>query len=212
MLTGGETVPPEETDSGESATESTSSGELAIDDATLSALPEDRNGGDRLDTGDVFEILKNRRRRRVIQFLKETDDGVATLDDLAEHIAAKENDIDISQISSSQRKRVYIGLYQCHLPKMDKFGVINYRKRRGIIELQEVPQLERYLGEPNTRLDGRSAVAAAVTVSAVVVVGLSGVGPLSAVPTAGWTIPCIAALLWLAFTDRSQFGRPAREE
>lgn len=84
----------------------------------------------------VFGILKNSRRRRVLQYLQEAD-GQASLGDVAEHIAAHENDKDVQQITSRERKRVYVGLYQCHLPKMDAMGIISFDKSRGTVELGE---------------------------------------------------------------------------
>jgi hypothetical protein len=85
--------------------------------------------------------------------MRRPEDGVTTLNVMAEHIAALENDIDVSQLSSSQRKRVYIGLYQCHLPKMDEYGVIDFQKNRGIITLKNTTQLESYL--PNEDGEGQ---------------------------------------------------------
>jgi hypothetical protein len=86
-----------------------------------------------LELDQVFEILKNQRRRYVLQYLNEVDDTVS-MSDLAEEIAAWENGKDVSQLSSSERKRVYVGLYQCHLPKMDSMGVVSFNKPRGLIE------------------------------------------------------------------------------
>ena len=95
----------------------------------------------------VFEILKNSRRRRVLLYLKENG-GDASLGELAEHIAAIENDCSPRAISSSQRKRVYVGLYQCHLPKMDGMHIVDFEKNRGTIELgANATQLDPYLEE-----------------------------------------------------------------
>lgn len=84
----------------------------------------------------TYELLKNRRRRDVLDYLR-AHDGEGTLSDLAEHIAAWENSIEVSQLSSAQRKRVYIGLYQAHLPKMDSANVIDFDKNRGTVVLRE---------------------------------------------------------------------------
>lgn len=89
-----------------------------------------------LPLDQVFGILKNQRRRYVLEYLNEADEEV-TLSEIAEQISAWENDKDISQISSKERKRVYVGLYQCHLPKMDAMGIISFNKPRGVIELGE---------------------------------------------------------------------------
>jgi hypothetical protein len=105
----------------------------------------DPGGSEEVSLSRVFGILKNSRRRRVIRYLRRQEAQV-TVSDLAEHIAAIENDTEPAKLSSKQRKRVYVGLYQCHLPKMDDAGVIEYDKDRGTIEFGEnAPAFEAYL-------------------------------------------------------------------
>ena len=98
----------------------------------------------------VFEILKNSRRREVIHHLREQEPGDrVSLGELAEHVAAIENDTTTDALTSSQRKRVYVGLYQCHLPKMDDMGVVDFNQDRGHVAL--APQSEcltEYLDRP----------------------------------------------------------------
>jgi len=89
-----------------------------------------------LKRGEIFHILKNRRRRYVLQILLE-EDGEIGLGDLSEKIAALENDVEVSELDPSERKRVYVALYQSHLPKMDQLGLIEYDKSRGIIQIGE---------------------------------------------------------------------------
>ena len=98
----------------------------SVEDPSSESIPLDQ----------IFGILKNQRRRYVLQYLYQTD-GRISLSEVAEQIAAWENDKEVRQITSSERKRVYVGLYQCHLPKMDGAGVISFNKPRGIIELGE---------------------------------------------------------------------------
>jgi hypothetical protein len=104
-----------------------------------------------LSLSTTFELLKNRRRRETISYLLSHEE-TSTLSDLAEHIAAMENDIEIIELSSDQRKRVYIGLYQCHLPKLDKAGVVDFDKNRGTVVLntQVTDQLIPYLEGDHT--------------------------------------------------------------
>lgn len=100
---------------------------------------------DEITTDMTFEILKNWRRRQVLRYLR-SNGGEARLDSLAEHIAALENGIDERALSSSQRKRVYIALYQCHLPKMADVGAIDYEKARGRLQLRpQAAKLYQYL-------------------------------------------------------------------
>ena len=90
-------------------------------------------------------MLSAKRRRDVLTYLDESGEE-STLGDLAEHIAAMENGIEPRQLSSKQRKRVYVALYQAHLPKMDDANVIDYNQPRGSIELRpEARQLLDYL-------------------------------------------------------------------
>jgi hypothetical protein len=90
-------------------------------------------------------VLKNSRRREVLKYLNGRE-GSVSLSDLAEHVAAIENDTTVKALSSSQRKRVYVGLYQCHLPKMDDMDIVNFDQNRGRIELAaNADQLDDYL-------------------------------------------------------------------
>ncbi len=94
---------------------------------------------------EVFELLSNRRRRAALQYLRMATDGTTTLDELATNIAAAENDVEPAQVTSQQRKRVYVSLYQCHLEKLDSCGIIDYQKDRGTIVLRNPDLLEPYL-------------------------------------------------------------------
>lgn len=110
-------------------------------DQAASQKQDDR--GASLDV--IFEILKNSRRREVLHFLRERDEQVS-LGELAEHVAAIENETTTDALTSSERKRVYVGLYQCHLPKMDDIGVVDFNQDRGHITLTEkADDFEKYL-------------------------------------------------------------------
>lgn len=158
-----------------------------------------------LSKDELFEIAKNQRRRDVLHFLN-TNGGSATLSDMSEYIAAKENDTDIGAISSSQRKRVYIGLYQCHLPKMASYGIIDFDKNRGTIEVRPTATLlEPYLDAAPAAAESHSNVelrlGMAVLIALLVVAGLIGLPLLSALPAAGWAIVSTVALLVFAGTE-----------
>lgn len=155
-----------------------------------------------IDLGDVFEILKNERRRRIIQFLKTHEDHATTTGALAEHLAALENDVPVSRVSSSQRKRVYVALYQCHLPKLDHFGVVDFDKERGAIKLLDTSPFDQYLADTEDGDDGddRTDRLVGVTVAVIVAIGLTGIGALSTVPVVFWTLVSVAALLWVVVT------------
>lgn len=118
--------------------------ETAVDGTEQSEQPP-------LSIDVVFEVLKNQRRRHVIQYLRDHE-GPVELGTVAEHIAALENDKDEAAITYAERKRVYVGLYQCHLPKMDDMGVVEFNRARGRIELTDrVQSLLPYLDGPDTQ-------------------------------------------------------------
>ncbi|WP_443670012.1 DUF7344 domain-containing protein [Halorientalis salina] len=83
----------------------------------------------------MFHLLQCRRRRLVLKYLQEyTGEKPVVMSDIAEHIAALEHDTTVRALRSQERQRVYIALYQSHLPKMDKAGIINYNQNRGYVE------------------------------------------------------------------------------
>jgi uncharacterized protein YjiS (DUF1127 family) len=94
--------------------------------------PEETNDED-LSIGTICHLLQNQRRRRSLRYLREAD-GQVRLSDLAETIAATENDTTVEQLRYEERKRVYISLYQLHLPKLADAGVVDYDADRGTIE------------------------------------------------------------------------------
>ena len=96
---------------------------------------------------DAFHVLQNSRRRAVLRYLLEHDDtGRFVMRDVAEEVAAWEHDTTVQQLVSDERQRVYIALYQSHLPKLDDHGIIEYNQSRGVVEPTELLQVfEPYL-------------------------------------------------------------------
>jgi DNA-binding transcriptional ArsR family regulator len=93
----------------------------------------------------VYEILSNPRRRFVLSYLREHGEPIA-LTDLATVVAARENDIDQADLTDRQEKRVYVSLYQTHIPKLEKIGIVDYDSDAGTVQLTEaVDQVEQYI-------------------------------------------------------------------
>lgn len=82
----------------------------------------------------IYGLLADRRRRYALHYLMQQGEPV-TLRDLAEQVAAWENDKPIEELRSQERKRVYIALYQSHLPSMDREGIVEYDSDRGEVAL-----------------------------------------------------------------------------
>ncbi|RDZ42288.1 hypothetical protein C5B91_15945 [Haloferax sp. Atlit-10N] len=86
-----------------------------------------------LGKDEIYHLLQNERRRKVLEYLRDRE-GPVQMRDIAEQVAAWEHDTTVQALMSDQRQRVYIALYQAHLPKLDEEGVIDYNQSRGIVE------------------------------------------------------------------------------
>jgi len=76
---------------------------------------------------EIHELLSSDRRRVLLSALVVDQDGEATLSDMAEHVARVENGVEPDHpLTSTQRKRAYISLYQTHIPKLERYGVIDW--------------------------------------------------------------------------------------
>lgn len=93
----------------------------------------------------IFDALKNNRRRLVLRHLHDRAEPV-TVNDLVEHVAAVENDTTPAELTDDQRKRVYVGLYQSHLPRLDDMEFVEFEQDEGTVALGPAgPILEQYL-------------------------------------------------------------------
>jgi hypothetical protein len=78
-------------------------------------------------TQRVTEALNTDRRRAVLIELDEGDTPI-NHSELAERIAAAESDCHRDKLSAGERKRVYIALYQTHLPRLHDLGAVAWNK------------------------------------------------------------------------------------
>jgi hypothetical protein len=172
------------------------------DEASMETDTETEPEPEPLPLDHVFEILKNQRRRYVLRHLEETE-GPVSMSDLAERVAAWENDKPIEQLSSSERKRVYVGLYQCHLPKMDGMDVVSFNKPRGVIERgPNAPAVEQYLHQEEETEEWERYFVGLSAVS-VGVMGLAlALNPATVIPLVDVAVLFVISLplAWLAAT------------
>lgn len=93
----------------------------------------------------VFDLLSNPRRRFILSYLRQSE-GPVDLVDLADEIAAWENDTDVENLTSQQRKRVYVSIYQTHVPKLANAGVVTHDQDSGLVALSsDANQIDRHL-------------------------------------------------------------------
>ncbi|MFU1780590.1 hypothetical protein ACM16X_04335 [Haloarcula japonica] len=129
------------------------------EESTEESSSAESTSDDELTRDDLFHVLQCRRRRLVLKYLHEHPGGEpADMSDIAEHIAALEHDTTVDSLRSKQRQRVYIALYQSHLPKMDDAGVINYNQDRGLVEATALANsFHKYLDEEPSLLSTSAA-------------------------------------------------------
>lgn len=95
---------------------------------------------------EVFDILSSSRRRHVLRRLAEGD-GPSSIGELAEHVASIENGKPVSALTSQERKRVYVSLYQAHLPRMADSEVIELDDRGTVTLGSNADAVHDYLTE-----------------------------------------------------------------
>jgi DNA-binding transcriptional ArsR family regulator len=165
-------------------------GEVDLEEASGddAADTEEAGEGEFLPTDIVFGILRNARRRFILRYLDER--GEATLGELAEEIAAEENDKSVDMLSSYERKRVYVSLYQCHLPKLENADVIESDRNLHVELGPNADQVLRFLDvddEPTPRwhavYGGLSAVGLFGVGLWLAVPGLTGLGTVAVAST-----------------------------
>lgn len=172
-----------------------------IEESTDGDLSEENPGNQSttvLSKSEAFDVLRNSRRRAAITCLREHD-GAMSVNELATCVATQEYDVSREALSSEQYKRVYTGLYQCHLDRADELGVVDFDADDNIVRLrEEATQLDPFLGDDET--PGSAVVELGVALTVALVVSLSGVGvgPFGAIPASLLAGLTIVALLGLA--------------
>jgi hypothetical protein len=154
----------------------------------------------------AFDVLRNARRRYVLYFLRE--DSPRELGELAEQIAARENDTTVEGLSSKQRKSVYTALYQTHLPKLADVGIIEYDRDRGVVWLADTAdELDPYL---NAHHDGGKwanyFLGLAIIGGVLVVANGLGIGPLTTVPSIAVVVALISGFIALSIVYAVRSG------
>ncbi len=142
--------------------------------------------GASIDPGDIHDILRNARRRRVIKQLRSQLEPV-TLRELAERIA--EHESGESPAPRNVRESVYNSLHQTHLPKLDDRGIIDYDTDRKTVALESgASDVDVYM-EVVTRYGISWATyyrTIGVTALLMIVAASIGTPIVAAVPTLAW--------------------------
>ncbi|MFB6183725.1 MAG: hypothetical protein ABEI96_04145 [Haloarculaceae archaeon] len=87
-----------------------------------------------LKRDELFNVLRNRRRRFAIHYLK-YESTAMSVGQLATQVAAWENGISREEVTAKQRRRVYNALQQSHVPKLEEAGIVT--AERGEVSLTD---------------------------------------------------------------------------
>lgn len=99
-----------------------------------------------LSETEIFDVLSSERRRFVLSYLLDGD-GTATLNELARELGSREYDTDPDELTDTQRRRLYVSLYQTHVPKMENYGIVEYDADSGTVSPTErAREVNRYRG------------------------------------------------------------------
>ncbi|WP_458191149.1 DUF7344 domain-containing protein [Haladaptatus sp. NG-WS-4] len=74
---------------------------------------------DTRSTTELHDVLRSEDRRRVLHFFLERDKRMATMDELANYLAAPDGGFEAPE-------RAKVSLHHAHLPKLADTGVIEY--------------------------------------------------------------------------------------
>jgi len=162
------------------------------------------SGNDHLSEDELFELLSNQRRRHVLHALMRERKPLE-VGTLSQEIAAWEDDLDLEEVSSKDRKRVYTALQQSHLPKMDKTGVLEYHSDRGVVEpTPALEDVEIYIDVVRGREIPWSDYYLALTgISALVLGGATlGLAPFTLLPSFAWSVFVVVAFAVSALAHR----------
>lgn len=159
--------------------------------------PENATSGG-ISKNQAFDALRNGRRRATISCLR-TNGGSMSVNDLSTWVATEEYDVSAEELSAEQYKRVYTGLYQCHLGRLDDLNIIDFDSEENQVQLrEEATQLDPFLDSEPDSDSARLELAFSASVGLVVSLGILGVGPVGAVPMTLLAAMTIAALFGLA--------------
>jgi hypothetical protein len=127
---------------------------MSDDDSTHEDVEMKVEGGDGITTlEEVFRCLRKRRRRFVLYYLQ--DEEVATVHELAQEIAAWENEIPREQVDDDQQERIAVSLSHTHLPQLADSLFVEYDRRSNTVRYTEPPALLDEVLQLLKRLENR---------------------------------------------------------
>ncbi|MFB6269043.1 MAG: hypothetical protein ABEH83_03810 [Halobacterium sp.] len=170
---------------------------------------------DGLPETDIHDVLRNDRRRMVIELLGEAD-GPVTARDLSETIAVRESGDDPPP--RNVRQSVYISLQQTHLPKLEELGIVEYdenskevRPAENASEVGVYMEVVPKYGLSYSEFCGGLGVLGVL----LIVAAETGVPVVSAVGATAWAVAVLAVLVasavYQTYSQRSSLVHRLRQ-
>jgi DNA-binding transcriptional ArsR family regulator len=99
----------------------------------------------------IFDLLSNPRRRFILYYLR-TKSGSVKLSELTGEIAAWEYETPIDELTDQEQKRVYVSLYQTHVPKLVEAGLVDYdTEEKALQPTNQICTIDDYLPSDDDR-------------------------------------------------------------
>lgn len=153
---------------------------------------------------ELFEMLANSRRRYILHTLMR-EDRPLEIGTLSTQIAAREDGLEPTEVTSKDRKRVYTALQQSHLPKMDEAGVVDFDSDRGTVSpTPALKDVEIYIDIVRGRERPWSDYYLGLAFLSALVLGGAelSVTPFTMLPSVAWSAFVVAALVFSAVAHR----------
>ncbi|WP_440771116.1 DUF7344 domain-containing protein [Natronorubrum sp. DTA28] len=112
------------------------------DPESLTPVSATASTGSADETGRAFDLLADRRRRAVLEYLDDTDEPVS-LNELADHVALEEQGWARGAIAGcgdallGTRRRVRISLRHHHVPKLAAADVVEFDLEANTVSVRE---------------------------------------------------------------------------
>lgn len=164
--------------------------------------------GEPLDEDTVFDILSNRRRRQIIYYLQEQG-GEAPLRDVANAVAGWEEDEAPEDVTEKQSRRVYVSLYQSHVPRLTEVGLVEHDDTGTVRLTDRVRLLDPYLNPHSDETPWQLYYLAVGLVGVVLGVLVSlGLPPAGFVSGANLLLGISLAVVVVALAHAQRTGTP----
>jgi hypothetical protein len=150
--------------------------------------------GEPLDEDTVFDILSNRRRRQIIYYLQEQ---------------GGEEDEAPEDVTEKQSRRVYVSLYQSHVPRLTEVGFVEHDDTGAVRLTDRVRLLDPYLNPHSDETPWQLYYLAVGLVGVVLGVLVSlGLPPAGFVSGANLLLGISLAVVVVALAHAQRTGTP----